>query len=176
VPDPSDPWGPWPTYFGEDVYARSGIEVDIGSLFERARLVETDDDFLIFDLILLLTAFLAAVGIANNLVLSAHVRRREIALYRTLGMRVGQIRSLFVMEGTLIGALGGTMAVVLGIPLGLAVIGALAAISAFEVQFVLPPTYAVYTIAAAVVISLASAVYPAFAAARVSSAESIHYE
>ena len=42
--------------------------------------------------------------------------------------------------------------------------------------FVLPPMYAIYTIIAAMVISLASAIYPAIAASSVSSAESIHYE
>lgn len=177
VPEASNPWGPWIEHIGmKNFEGRRGTRIDIGRFFEEARVVETDDDFLIFDLILLLTAFLAAVGIANNLVLSAHIRRKEIALYRVLGMRSAQIRRLFVLEGTLIGALGGTLAVALGVPLGLAVIGALAVISAFDVTFVLPPMYAVYTIVAAMVISLASAIYPAIAASSVSSAESIHYE
>lgn len=153
-----------------------GVRVEVGAAFEAERVAETDRDFLIFDVILFLTAVLAAIGIANNLVLSAHVRRREIALYRVLGMKADQIRTLYLMEGGFIGVLGGTMAAVLGVPLGFAAIGALKIISAFDVHFVLPPTYVLWTIVGAVAVSLASALYPAAKASGLSSAESVHYE
>ena len=68
------------------------------------------------------------------------------------------------------------MAVVLGIPLGFLSLGALTVISAFEVHFALPPHYVVATILGALVISLASALYPALRASGLSSAESVHYE
>lgn len=155
---------------------RGRIRVEIGEDFEKERIAETDKDFAIFDVILALTTFLAAVGIANNMVLSAHGRRREIALYRVLGMTTDQVRQMFVMEGALVGVLGGALAVLLGVPLGVAGIGALQVISAFEVHFELPPTYPLFTLLGAVVVSLIAAQYPASRAARSDSAESIHYE
>lgn len=153
-----------------------GVRLEVGTQFEAERVRETNRDFAIFDLILFLTALLAAVGIANNLVLSSHIRRREISLYQVLGMTGPQIRKLFIMEGLFIGALGGLMASVLGVPLGFAGIGALKVISAFDVGFHFPLSYVLYTIIGATLISLAASLYPAAHASKLSGAESIHYE
>jgi putative ABC transport system permease protein len=137
---------------------------------------ETDKDFIIFDLMLGLTSLLAAIGIANQLVLSVRARRRELSLYRVLGMTTPQVRRLVLMEGGFIGLLGGTLAALLGVPLGYAAVGALRAVSAFEVDFELPPRYVLFTIAGSVVISSVAALYPARRAARAEAAESVHYE
>jgi putative ABC transport system permease protein len=140
------------------------------------RVGETDKDFRIFDLMLGLTSVLAAIGIANQLVLSVRARRRELALYRVLGMGTDQVRRLVLMEGGFIGLLGGTLAALLGVPLGYAAVGALKAVSAFEVDFALPPRYVVFTILGSVVIAGMAALYPASQAARADAAESVHYE
>ncbi len=147
-----------------------------GNDFERDRVVETGRDFLIFDVILALTSFLAAVGVANQMVLSVRARQREIALYRVLGMTSSQVRRLVVMEGGFIGLLGGGLAALLGVPLGYAAIGALKAVSAFEVEFELPLLYVVLTIAGAFTVALLASLYPAGQAAKTDSAESVHYE
>jgi putative ABC transport system permease protein len=125
---------------------------------------------------LFLTSVLAAIGIANQMLLSLHGRRREIALYRVLGMTAPQVRRLVMLEGGFIGLLGGGLAVLLGVPLGYAAIGALRVVSAFEVDFQLPFSYVVYTLAGAVVISLAASLHPAARAVSADAAESIHYE
>lgn len=152
------------------------IRVEVGRELEAERVRETHKDFAIFDVILLLTGLLAAIGIANNLVLSAHMRQREIALYRVLGMDRRQLRALFSMEGGLIGLLGGVLAVALGVPLGIAALGALQVISAFRVRFELPWSYALATIGGAIVVSLIAALHPATRATELSGAESVHYE
>lgn len=140
------------------------------------RVRETARDFVIFDLILFLTSVLAALGIANQLVLSVHARQREIALYRVLGMTAADVRRLVVLEGGFIGVLGGALAALMGVPLGYAAVGALKAVSAFEVSFALPWHYVALTVAGAVLVSLLSSLYPASRAARTNSAESVHYE
>ena len=87
------------------------------------RIEETDKDFRIFDLMLALTSILAAIGIANQLVLSVRARRRELALYRVLGMSGPQVRGLVILEGGFIGfLLGGVLATLLGVPLGYAAV------------------------------------------------------
>jgi putative ABC transport system permease protein len=133
-------------------------------------------DFIIFDLILALTSVLAAIGIANQLVLSVRARRRELALYRVLGMTPPQVRELVLLEGGFIGLLGGALAALLGVPLGYAAVGALKAVSAFDVDFTLPPLYVVLTVLGAMVIASVSSLYPAWQAARADAAESVHYE
>jgi len=149
---------------------------EAGRGYERVRLRETDRDFLIFDVILALTSVLAAVGIANQLVLAVHARRREIGLLRVLGMTADQIRKMLLLEGAFVGLLGGTLAVLLGVPLGFGSLAALKLVSAFEVEFELPIHYALLTIAGAVAVALMAALYPARQAASARSAESVHYE
>ena len=100
----------------------------------------------------------------------------KIGLYRVLGMTADQVRRLVLMEGAFIGLLGGALAALLGAPLGYAAIGALRAVSAFDVTYHLPLRYVPLTILGAVVIAVGASLYPASRAARASSAESIHYE
>jgi putative ABC transport system permease protein len=147
-----------------------------GDYYRWIRVRETDRDFVIFDLILFCTSVLAAVGIANQLVLSVHARQREIALYRVLGMTSAQVRRLVVLEGAFIGVLGGALAALMGVPLGYAAIGALKAVSAFDVSFRLPLHYVGLTVAGAAVVSLGASLYPAAKAGRADAAESVHYE
>jgi putative ABC transport system permease protein len=154
----------------------AGLEMTAASWFRRSRVRETDRDFAIFDFVLALTGALAALGIANQLVLSVHGRRREIGLYRVIGMTTGQIRRLVLMEGAFVGLLGGALAALLGVPLGFAAVGALQAVSAFQVRFRLPSHFVPLTIAGSLAVSLFASLYPARRAARSSSAESVHYE
>jgi putative ABC transport system permease protein len=153
-----------------------GLRLPEAGWYRWLRLRETDKDFVIFDLMLGLTTVLAAIGIANQLVLSVRSRRRELGLYRVLGMTTPQVSRLVLMEGGFIGLLGGVLAAALGVPLGYAAVGALRAVSAFEVEFTLPPRYVLYTIAGSVLIAGAAALYPARRAARADAAESVHYE
>lgn len=174
----------WPKTLSAEVRAEllagwrkdRNVRVEVGTEFEAQRVVETDRDFAIFDLILFLTTLLAAIGVANNMLLSLHGRRRETALLRVLGMTAPQLRRMFVLEGLFVGGLGGLLAVLLGAPLGFAAISALVVVSAFELSFALPLAYLGWTWLAAVLVAVVAALYPARAAERFSSAESIHYE
>jgi len=155
---------------------RNALIKQSGEAFEALRIEETDRDFVVFDVILALTTLLAAVGIANQLVLAVHGRRREIALLRVLGMTASQIQTMLLFEGAFVGLLGGGLAVVLGLPLGYGSLAALRVVSAFDVRFELPPEYVFITIGAAVVLAMAAALHPARQAAAARSAESVHYE
>lgn len=150
--------------------------VNSAQSYTDRRVRETDRDFVIFDVVLLLTSVLAAIGIANQLVLSVHARQREIALYRVLGMTSAQVRSMVRLEGAFLGLLGGGLAALLGVPLGFSAIGALKSVSAFEVNFRLPLHYVVITVLVAVLVALLASLYPASRAGRTDSAESVHYE
>ncbi len=152
------------------------VHASTGHVYELGRKSETNRDFLIFDLILVLTTVLAAIGVANQLILAVHTRRRELALLRVLGMTADQIRTMLLLEGAFVGLLGGTLAVLLGVPLGLASLAALKLVSAFEVHFALPFHYVLLTIVGAVAVAVLAAVYPARRAASAHSAEAVHYE
>jgi len=154
----------------------AGFLATTGVAYEAERKRETNSDFLIFDLILVLTSVLAAVGVANQLILAVHARRREIALLRVLGMTSDEIQKMLLLEGTFVGLLGGVLAVLLGVPLGYASLAALKLVSTFEVHFELPFQYVLFTIAGAVAVAVVASIYPARRAASVRSAEFVHYE
>ncbi|CAN98812.1 putative ABC transporter integral membrane protein [Sorangium cellulosum So ce56] len=153
-----------------DVRMQTGVEI------EAIRRKATGRDFVIFDMILGFTTVLAAIGVANQMVLALHARRRELALHRVLGMTAGQVRRMVLMEGALVGALGGALAVLLGIPLGSAALGALRTVSTFEVEFHIPPEYGLFTALGATAVALLASLYPARSAGRSNAAESVHYE
>jgi putative ABC transport system permease protein len=153
-----------------------GLSLIDASWYRGMRERQSVDDFVIFDMILALTSLLAAIGITNQLVLSVRARRRELALYRVLGMTSEQVQGLVLLEGGFIGLLGGALAASLGVPLGYAAIGALKAVSVFDVEFALPIHYAALTLTGSVVIAVFASLYPATEAARADAAESVHYE
>ncbi len=65
-------------------------------------------------IVIAVLVLMAAVGIANTQVISVHERTREIGALRALGFTSGQVGSIFLWEGALIGMLAGCAAVVVG--------------------------------------------------------------
>ena len=70
---------------------------------------------LIVSLIAIFALVISALGIANTMVMSVVERTREIGVMKALGAREGQIQMLFLMEGALIGLIGGVCALVIGL-------------------------------------------------------------
>jgi len=81
-------------------------------------------------------------------------------------MTSSDVRTFVLGEGAFTGLVGGALAVFLGVPLGYATVGALRAVSTFDVAFALPTHYVVPTLAASVALSLTAALSPAWNAAR----------
>ncbi|WP_437924803.1 FtsX-like permease family protein [Sorangium sp. So ce291] len=86
--------------------------------------------------------------------------------------RLWQVRRMVLMEG----APGAALAVLLGIPLGSAALGALRTVSTFEVEPSIPPEYGLFTALGANAVALFASLYPARSAGRSNAAESVHYE
>lgn len=64
-----------------------------------------------------ISLFVAAIGIANTMMMSVYERTKEIGVMKVLGAALRDIRSLFLMESASIGLLGG----LLGLGLSIAV-------------------------------------------------------
>ncbi len=63
----------------------------------------------------LIALFVAALGIANTLIMAVLERTQEIGVMKAVGATAGKIRALFAMEAVGIGLLGGLVGVLLGV-------------------------------------------------------------
>lgn len=57
--------------------------------------------------------FVAAISIANTMMMSIYERTKEIGIIKVLGCSLGNIRSLFLMEAAFIGFIGGFLGLIL---------------------------------------------------------------
>jgi putative ABC transport system permease protein len=141
-----------------------------------SQLAEIDRDFLIFDFILAMTLVLAAVGVANSILIQVHARERELSVLRTVGVSRGQTARLLLAEGAVIGLVSGVLSLFLGHAFGALSIAFLDRFTLFDYSLALSLESGVWTLLMAVAVCSLAAVYPAMVAGRVSSAESLHYE
>jgi putative ABC transport system permease protein len=137
---------------------------------------EIDRDFLIFDFILVMTVILAAVGVANSILIQVHARERELSVLRTLGVSRGQTSRLLLVEGAVIGMVSAVLALVLGHTAGAISVAFLDRFTLFDYELVLSVRTGFLIALLAVATCCLAAIYPALVANRISSAESLHYE
>ena len=108
-----------------------------------------------------------AVGVANIMIISVLERRSEIGLRRALGATKGHIRTQFLSEAVLLGLLGGTVGVALGV-------AATVAYAHTKHWATIIPTEAwAGGIAASVVIGGVAGLIPALRAARLSPTQAL---
>lgn len=65
--------------------------------------------------IIFLLFLIAVVGVTNTMVMAINERKNEIAMFRSLGYRPTFIKTLFCLEGTLIGVLGAFVGAAIGL-------------------------------------------------------------
>jgi len=141
-------------------------------------------------IILLLIVAVAAFNIVSTLVMVVTDKRGDIAILKTQGLSSPAVMGIFIVLGTVIGAVGTLLGTVGGVVLALNVETIVPAIEKlFGMQFLAADVYYisdlpskllwsdVYLIASmAFVLSLLATLYPAWQAARVNPAEVLRYE
>lgn len=140
--------------------------------------------------VLLLVVAVAAFNIVSTLVMVVRDKRSEIAILRTLGAPPGAIMSVFMAQGLVVGAVGTLLGTLLGL-LVAANIGALVLWleGLLGIRFLAPDVYFISELpsriavgdvgrvtAIALLLGLASTVYPAWRGAATVPAEVLRYE
>src|SRR5438034_796067 len=121
----------------------------------------------------------AAIGIANTMVMSVLERTREIGIMKAVGASPGDIRALFLAEAAYVGVFGG----ILGLTLGLAggqlidrIIRQLNPRTNPAAIFVVGPELALGALALALGVALLAGFLPARRAMRMSALSALRYE
>jgi len=123
----------------------------------------------------------ASIGIVNTLVMAILERRREIGIMKSIGASDADVWMLFFAEAGVMGFLGGIVGVVFGWAIGQIInFGT----NIYLKRQSIPPEHfwavpwwlAVFAIVFAVIVSLASGLYPASRAARLDPVQALRYE
>jgi lipoprotein-releasing system permease protein len=141
-------------------------------------------------IILVFIVLVAAFNITSTLIMIVMEKRRDIGILRTLGASTRSILLLFVSEGLLIGLSGTLLGLALGMALALNInpvvdfIALRFGVDLFNseiyyfdgIPVVIVPTDVLAITLAAVVLSLFSALYPAWSAARMSPVDAMRHD
>ncbi len=150
--------------------------------------VQTEKRVMFF--ILLLIVAVAAFNIVSTLVMLVNDKRSDIAILRTLGLAPRQVMGVFMVQGTLIGAIGTALGVLGGVLIAANVETIVPFLeSVFHTKFLSPDVYyiselpsdlryrdVVVIAGVAFLASMLMTLYPAWQAARTQPAEALRYE
>lgn len=125
----------------------------------------------------------AALGIANTMLMSVLERTREIGIMKAVGASGGQLQFIFVIEGALIGLVGGALGLLLAWAASLpgdAWVRSMVArdmnVKLQESIFVFPAWLSAAVMLFAVLVTTLAAVYPARRAAKVDPVAALRHE
>ena len=110
------------------------------------------------------------IGIMNIMLVSVTERTREIGIRLAVGARASDILTQFVVEATILSALGG----LLGIGIGL--LGAYGAARGIHIPFVLPVVATPIALGVSVLVGLVFGVFPARKASRLNPLAALRFE
>lgn len=121
-----------------------------------------------------ISLLVGGLSVINTMTMSVSERTREIGIRKAIGASDGQIMGQFVLESAVIGLLGGTG----GLLLGMMVAGAGNAAGAASGQalFLVTPRLMVGSVVFAVFLGVISGLYPAWHAARLNPVAALRYE
>jgi len=123
--------------------------------------------------------FVAAIGIANTMMMSIYERTKEIGVLKVLGCAMGDIRSMFLIEAGFIGFMGGIAGLVLSYGISWLVNhflgGALMGMQGGDISRI-PPWLAGMSVIFAIIIGMLAGLFPAIRAMKLSPLAAIRNE
>jgi putative ABC transport system permease protein len=146
---------------------------------------QVEQFFSVFQVILLIigavAVIVAAVGMFNTLTISLMEKTREVGIMKVLGAKKKDIGRIFIAESLVVGLLGCTAGILFSVLVGSIInlsisMAARSSGNASVALFYLPTHYALIIVAAAIVISVFTGLYPSKRATRINPLEALRYE
>lgn len=131
-----------------------------GKNVKGRRVADIDYDFRLFDIIILLTAVLAALGVLNGQLLAAMERIKDFGVLKALGTTNAQITGMAMLENILIGFVGGAVGVLLGTLMTPIMVRAVTEISNFSLPYRTAGALIPAAWAGAIVTAVVAGLYP----------------
>lgn len=136
-----------------------------------------------FKMIAVIISVIVVLSIANTMIMAVYERVREIGTLRAMGTRQHDVRKMFVMEGLVIGLIGGFAGVILAVTVkyGIDAVGGIPApippgmTEAYNAHVELVPVMMVAGFIMGLGTTLLSSAYPAFRASRFPVAEALRH-
>jgi len=143
---------------------------------------QTQDQMKMIQLVLggigAVSLFVAAIGIANTMMMSIYERTKEIGIIKVLGCDLRNIRTMFLMEAGFIGFIGGFVGLVLsgGISLVINTLAGQASEGYYAGISYIPIWLVLVALAFAVFVGMAAGFFPALRAMKLSPLAAIRNE
>jgi putative ABC transport system permease protein len=136
------------------------MRFETGPWLLHEHVADLERDFLLFDLILGLSALLAGLGVLNGQLLAALERFKELGVLKALGVSRRQIAGAVLCEALVIGVFGGLLGTLMGASLAPVIVRALEALSGLDLPDVTAGDWLWMMPLGSVVLALAAALYP----------------
>ncbi|MEM8710131.1 MAG: ABC transporter permease, partial [Planctomycetota bacterium] len=144
-----------------DIHPEAGdVRYRLGPEIRAYALQDIGRDFFVFDLLLLLMAGLASLGVLNGQLLATLERSRELGVLKALGADRGQVGGAMLLEALVVGVAGGGLGLLLGIGATPFVVDALETIAGLELPFVSAGWWIPVSFFGAVLVSAIASLYP----------------
>ncbi|WXG43464.1 MAG: FtsX-like permease family protein [Promethearchaeati archaeon SRVP18_Atabeyarchaeia-1] len=130
--------------------------------------------FAFFQVLVLMAVIVSLLGMTTTMIMSILERRREIGILRAIGISKNQVTAMIVGEALILGVIGLLAGVATGM-LALNYFIDIMAFALFAVPLDIPYTVLLYVALASIIISVVSAAYPAYGAAKMNVVDTIRY-
>lgn len=154
-------------------YQINDWRIQKGEFFQAVRMEKN-----MMGLLISLIIIVAVSNIVTSLSLMVVDKQGEIAILQTQGMTKSQIRTIFVLQGLLVGVGGTIPGTILGIVVALNLNQILGAVNFTQVYLPVSLSFEqIATVATfSLLLSLLSTLYPAYRAAKIAPAEALRYQ
>ncbi len=145
----------------------------INSLFGTARLI--------LALLGMVALAVAALGMFNTLTVSLLERTREVGLMKAMGMKSSEVQELFLTESMIMGFVGGLFGILMGFAAGklvglfLSVFSLIKGVGFVDISY-LPFPFLITIILLSLLVGIATGIYPAQRATKISALNALRYE